>query len=611
MECGYVVVPEDRSDPDSGTIRIATAIFHPPGGATHPDPVVYLEGGPGGSPLKLAGTLRDFDSSYRPFLESGRDLILVDQRGVGFSEPALECPAFSQLYLDLLDQRLGEDPERVSGDRMRALKVEALAACADDLRASADLGAYNTAEIGADIEDLRVALGLEQLNLWGTSYGTWVALAAMRDHPGGIRSVILDAPLTPEADVYVDAPSSFARALEEVFAACAADAECAQAFPELPAVLAATVERLDAVPVAVDILDPIEGRRVDMLIDGSTFLELVFRALYQAPMRAALPAMIADAREGEFSTLLNIAQLDVLRQGFRSWGMYYSVLCHDEVPFSSLEAFESAADEHPELAGMYSHFEIGPLPFELCPLWDAGAAPPTENRPVDGDIPVLITTGQYDPIVPPTWGRRATETLTGASFHVFPGLAHGASGSPCATEMMLAFLEQPTAAIDASCIAAMPIAPFDIPSGTAAAVEITLEPFSSDAVGLRGVRPGGWSELAPGQFGRRATATDPTSLVVAPLPLLHDQALALLTDRFGLTGPPEPLATVSAGELDWTRYGTEVQGVAIDFAIAPSGETSLIAVLTSAPAERDQLVDSVLLPVIEGLRPLSQDSGST
>ena len=93
---------------------------------------------------------------------------------------------------------------------MRALKVDALAACADELRAVADLDAYHTAAIAADVEDLRRALGYEELNLWGTSYGTWVALAAMRDHPEGIRSVILDAPLPPEADIYVDAPDSFA-----------------------------------------------------------------------------------------------------------------------------------------------------------------------------------------------------------------------------------------------------------------------------------------------------------------------------------------------------------------------------------------------------------------
>ena len=602
VDCGYLVVPEDRSDPSSDSVRIATAVFRPPGGATHPDPVVYLEGGPGGSPLKLVGTLRDFDALYGPFIDSGRDVILIDQRGVGYSEPALECPAFSELYLDLFDQRLGDQPERLSGDEMRTLKVDALAECAEDLRATAALGAYNTKEIAADIEDLRRALGYEQLNLWGTSYGTWAALDAMRDHPDGIRSVILDAPLTPEADPYVDAPASFARALDEVFQACAEDPACAEAYPDLPGMLAAAVEQLDQQPVAVDLLDPIGGQRVDLLLDGSTFLEQVFRALYQAPMRAALPKIIDDARSGVFDTLLSVAQLDVLRQEFRSWGMYYSVLCHDEVPFSSIEALESAMAEHPGLADMYADFELGPLPFELCPRWDAGVAASVESEPVESDIPVLVTTGQYDPIVPPSWGLQATESLTAATFHLFPGLAHGVSGDPCATEMMLAFLDEPTAKLDASCMASMAITPFDLPVTSDAA--IALEPFISEAIGLEGVRPSGWDELAVGQFARRSSGTDPTSLVLAALPLPIDEALALLTERFGMTEAPPPLATFGSDELEWTHRHTEAQGLDIDFAMAPSGGSTLVAILTSNRADRDHLVGAVLRPVAEGLKGL-------
>ncbi len=105
VDCGYLVVPEDRANPHSRTIRLALAVFRPPGGKTNQDPVVYLEGGPGGSPLKLLA-IRDFATSYAPVLSEGRELILIDQRGGGRSEPALECPGFVELYLDLLDQRL-------------------------------------------------------------------------------------------------------------------------------------------------------------------------------------------------------------------------------------------------------------------------------------------------------------------------------------------------------------------------------------------------------------------------------------------------------------------------------------------------------------------------
>ena len=527
-------------------------------------------------------------------LADGRELILIDQRGVGRSEPALDCPGFVELYLDLLDQRL--EGERLDGDAMRALKLQALSACAETLGTTADLAMYNSAASAADIDDLRIALGYEQLDLWGTSYGTWLALAVMRDYPAGVRSAVLDAPAPPQVDLYTDTPDSFAT--------CAGDDACDAAYPDLEAVFLEAIERLEAEPIAVTLLDPIAGERVPLLMDGDAFLEQVFRGLYSTAMRQALPQIIHDAREGTFDALLLISQQDVLRQYFRSWGMYFSVLCHDEVPFSSLEAFAAAVDEYPELGGMYSDFEIGPLPFELCPRWGAGAAPSVESERVVSDIPVLVTTGQYDPIVPPDWGQSAIESLPAATFHLFPGLAHGASGDPCATEMMLAFLDEPTAEVDAACLGSMLIAPFDLPS--TGDVEITLEPFRSETLGLAGMRPTGWTEAAAGQYVRGSSGTDPTSLLVVQLPLPPAEALALLTERFGLAQAPEPLAT-EGGELEWTRYRTEAQGVAIDFAIAPLQDSAAIAVLTSSRAERDRLVDAVLLPVLASVRSPDMD----
>ena len=528
VECGYLVVPENRADPDSRSIRLAIAIFHPPDGITHPVPVVYLEGGPGGSPLKLLA-IRDFETSFGPLLDQGRELILVDQRGVGRSRPALECPRFVELYLDLLDQEL--DGDRLDRDAIRALKVDALAACAETLSATADLTAYNSAASAADVEDLRRALGYEQLDLWGTSYGTWLALAVMRDHPEAVRSAVLDAPVPPQVDLYTETPDSFARSLDQVFSACAADPACDVTYPELEAVFLETIDRLDDAPVTVELLNPLAGERVPLLMDGDAFLEQVFRGLYSTAMRQALPGVIYDAREGAFDTLLAIAQLDVLRQHFRSWGMYFSVLCHDEVPFSSLEGFEAARARHPELAGMFDHFEIGPLAFEACDSWGAGMAGAAENEPVRSAIPTLIMTGQYDPIVPPAFGEGIAETLENATFLLFPGLSHGASGTECATRIMLAFLDDPEGVPDASCLADDAVAKFTMPTSPGA---VEMEPYTSEDVGLAGLRPKGWSEPAPGTYARMLSGTDNTSLALLRLPIDTAATLQRVTQTFGL-----------------------------------------------------------------------------
>ena len=124
VECGYLVVPEDRADPDSDTIRLAVAIFHPPDGATHPDPIIYLSGGPGGSGLEFL--FISFDAAFAPIFATERDFIVLDQRGIGYSEPALDCPGVSELGRELLDWEIdGEHTHRrrggraVSGDRDR------------------------------------------------------------------------------------------------------------------------------------------------------------------------------------------------------------------------------------------------------------------------------------------------------------------------------------------------------------------------------------------------------------------------------------------------------------------------------------------------------------
>jgi len=601
VDCGYLVVPEQRADPSSRSIRLALAIFHPPGGAIRPDPVVYLEGGPGGSPLKLLALPDRFHALYAPLLAEGRELILIDQRGVGRSEPALECPGVVELYLDLLDQRL--DGDRLDGAAMRRLKVEALTSCAETLGTTADLTAYNSAASAADIEDLRVALGYEQLDLWGTSYGTWLALAVMRDHPEGVRSVVLDAPAPPQIDLYVDTPGSFARSLDEVFTTCADDDACDDAYPDLEAVFLETIEQLDAEPVPVMLLDQIAGERVPLLMDGDVFIEQVFRGLYSAAMRQALPGVIYDAHEGTFDTLL-LGQQDVLRQYFRSWGMYFSVLCHDEVPFSSADAFEVARARHPELAGMYDHFEIGPLAFEVCDAWGAGVAEALENEPVRSDIPTLIMTGQYDPIVPPAFGEAIAETLEDATFLLFPGLSHGASGTECATDIMLAFLDDPSGTPDAGCLSDPAVTRFTLPAGPES---VEMEPYSSEELGLVGLRPKGWKEPAPGTFGRRRSGTDGASLALLSLPFDTDEALARLTANFGLTEPPPVIDRIEANGLAWESYRTEAQGVDIDFALAQADGATLLVVLTSPATERDALHEGVFVPAVEALTTSTAD----
>src|SRR5579875_1167046 len=186
VRCGFVVVPENRAAPNSPTIRLAVAIFKSPRPHPKPDPFVFLQGGPGGSIVSDLGSTVTKKNRVTDY-PADRDLVLLDQRGTGLSQPSLACKETTALDYRTLDQNL-------SLQRQVTLEVQATQQCRNRLAAAGiDLNAYTTVADAADVADLRVALGYPSLNLYAVSYGTRLALTVMRTHPQGIRSVVLDS----------------------------------------------------------------------------------------------------------------------------------------------------------------------------------------------------------------------------------------------------------------------------------------------------------------------------------------------------------------------------------------------------------------------------------
>jgi fermentation-respiration switch protein FrsA (DUF1100 family) len=251
---------------------------------------------------------------------------------------------------------------------------------------------------------------------------------------------------------------------------------------------------------------------------------------------------------------------------------------------------------------MYDHFEIGPLAFEVCDRWGAGVASELETEAVHSAIPTLVMTGQYDPIVPPDFGQAVADELDDATFLVFPGLSHGASGTDCATQIMLAFLDDPSSSLDRTCLSDQSEAPFDLPMEADTA---EMEPYSSTVLGLSGMRPVDWSELDPGTFSRGLTGTDSTSLALLALPFGADEALTRLAAQVGLPESPPVLDRFEANGLEWQIYRTEVQGAVMDVALAPRGTASVLVLLTSAASERDALFEQVFMPAVQALELLT------
>ena len=440
VECGYLSVPEDRSDPDSPTIRLHVAIFGSISEEPLDDPVVFLAGGPGGGPgsNESAAIALSVEQDYYLFVEH-RNLIVMDQRGTGHSEPLLDCPAVGRLPYDTIGEPLTTESwinhQRVALDTCHA---EALAQ-------GADLSTYTTAAMAADVEDLRLALGYEQWNLYGVGYGTRLALEVMRHYPDGLRSVILDSPIPPDAAWLSETPARVAAGLDELFTACLADMECALDFSFLEDRFYEIVARLDAEPVTMTVLHPFTQQPYEMLLDGQRFLDTIRWSLYFQDNLQFLPFIIDSAAAGHYEFVRLFAEQSLARPTYISEVAHYAVLCNEQVPFDSREALDSALATAPEATQDYLSREAT-LAFDICESWGLNGADTPPPAPVSSDVRTLILSGSYDSISSPDYAAQTAATLSDHVLFEFPDQTYDLvfSLDTCPLLVTVLFLNDPT-----------------------------------------------------------------------------------------------------------------------------------------------------------------------
>ena len=590
ITCGFVVVPENRAAPGGNDVRLAVAIVAAERGPVAEDPIIYLDGGPGGESLEpLQFT---FDSVFAPFAAT-RDLIFFDQRGIGLSEPSLECREDLDLTYELLDAD-------IPNSQLLQLQSDAIQDCRNRLaRDGVDLSQYTSATNAADVNDIRIALGHDQLNLFGISYGTRLAQTVMRDHPEGVRSVILDSVYTPDVDLIATTPENLDRALNKLFAGCAADTECNELYPDLENRLFDLVERLETSPIIIEATDILQGDRYDVIVDGSGLLGSVFQGLYSEQIIPILPQMIVDVENGDTITLSQLASINITNLPFVSFGMHLSVQCAEEVPFADPVTVAAADDPFPEFVDLFEiSSNVGPGVFDLCDIWDVEPSGAVEALPVVSDIPTLVLSGEYDPITPPAWGELAAASLSNSTYVLALGLGHGVSlGSPCTTDLALAFIDDPTGELDTSCID--DLRPPAWVGTEAAVVAFELVPVEIDVFGVTvsTLRPDSWEEIQPGVYIRGAGGVNQTALIVQAFPAALGEQL--IVDFFAESISPDSPVAAQPDFGPWSRWLTNFDGFALDLAVLTSGTNRVLVVLVTDEDERSQLLDTLLEPVLD------------
>lgn len=428
VECGALVVAENRGASDGRSIRISVAVLKSSAPTRKPDAIVYLSGGPGGSGIAGAeGWLG------RPFVRE-RDLVLVDQRGTG-SSGAL-CPDAGKAVLQLMAKD-GSAADDVAGNVAIARR------CRESLRQrGVDPTRYGSAATAADLDELRAALGYAEWNLLGISYGTRLALTALRDRPGAIRSVVLDSAFPPAEDFYLSLSQSFGPALGRLAADCAAAPSCQRAGGELQAELAALETALAAHPLALGVDDPQNLPDGTFVMNPQDLRFIVGEQLVFGASRAVLPALLRAWRAGSTESLGTLVRASAQILGGHDLGKYYAVQCFEEMPFSKAP---------PSAPGPATAFHGAAR--AVCDDWQLPSADVRENEPVRADTPALLLAGELDPRAPPEWARRAGAQLAHGVLVEVPGAGHGTLGEGCVGELVAAFFDDPGRAPDATYIA--------------------------------------------------------------------------------------------------------------------------------------------------------------
>lgn len=429
VECGWVAVP--LAPGRAATIKLWTARIRATGANRRDDPVVYINGGPGIATIdSLLPGLKD--SKMFALIRQERDIILFDQRGSGRSEQAL-CPDLAKTLNSISGE--GYEPS-VEEERNRS----AYAACRASVEAAGmSLADYTTSATVADLEPLRKAFGARSWNLLSISYGSLVALHAMRTSPRAIRSVILNSPYPPNSVTWAEQASSAAAAYQAIDRACAGQPKCVERFGALMPKLERTLARLEQSPI-------VDG---DKRITGRRFADALWPLAVRSATVRFVPLAIDRAHSGDTGFIKAMVRAYASGDSFGGFSpaQAMAISCHESGRTSAWFAraralFPALVDASPDDSW-----------DRMCMMFRPGFAEPSFFAPVASAIPTLIYAGSLDAATPVIDGYQAMRFLDRATLVEVEGGAHGPMGlDDCTRGIARVFLDQPQIAPDTGCV---------------------------------------------------------------------------------------------------------------------------------------------------------------
>ena len=433
--CGTLLRHEDPANPDSPLLELFVAVVPALSLEPEPDPFVPIAGGPG-----QAST--DFYAAFAAAFEKirrHRDIVLLDQRGTGQSA-AMNCAA---------------DEDILEGRFSREQAIAETEMCLSQL--PHDPRFFTTSVAVRDLEALREALGYSRFNLYGISYGSRVAQHFVRRYPQSTRSVILDGVVPPQVALGPGIAVEAQSALDAIFDRCAENEVCGAQFPDIRDGFASLQERLDEQPVSITLPDPISGKPEEIQFGRQEMAGAIRLLSYHPNSVALLPVLINEAIQENYAPLA--AQFMMIVESLAdamSLGMHNAVVCTEDAPFFTGE--QIARD-------MLDATYIGPVQLDaleaICSVWPAGVLDEEFKTPVSTAVPVLLLSGEADPVTPPRYAELAAVNFDNARLLTGTRQGHGQAPRGCMPEIIARFVEAASASeLEADCFDRVHAMPF-------------------------------------------------------------------------------------------------------------------------------------------------------
>jgi pimeloyl-ACP methyl ester carboxylesterase len=437
--CGKLTVFENRRARLGRTIDLNVVVLPAFDPRNKAEPLFDLAGGPGVASTSAATFYATQGKEYR----RKHDIVLVDQRGTGQSNPLTAEPV-----------------KKAPQDYLREMyPVDYVKNLRGTLEQHADLTQYTTSIAMDDLDEVRSWLGYERINLFGLSYGSRAVLVYLRQHPDHVHTATIMGVVPTYLTMPLYHSQAAARAMELLLQECERDSTCHQGFAQIRSDWQNVLSQLGREPARLLYSRTDKGAPVTVEIQRDIFAEKVRTWMYGRDKARRIPFIVHQAAQGDFGPFLREAMSSSISDSIAD-GMYLSVTCAEDVPF--IDQAEAAKLNEGNPFGNYRVFQQ----TRACSLWSQGKIPMDYHDPVSSNIPVLIFSGNMDPVTPPQRGEEVAQYLPNSRHVIIPQAGHGVDGlsdQGCVDRIIIELINKGKARdLDTSCIERMGAPPFAI-----------------------------------------------------------------------------------------------------------------------------------------------------